>query len=63
MLAAIPESALLLAVIIIPLAGLLKRRKPKEKSIDTDISNARYAVNEYGKLVEINRDELSGHTH
>jgi hypothetical protein len=63
MLAAIPESALSLAVVIIPVAGLLKRRKPKEKNIDTDISDARYALNEHGNLVEINRDELSGQTH
>ncbi|MES2425872.1 MAG: hypothetical protein V4560_02825 [Bacteroidota bacterium] len=52
------QIVLLLAAIVLP----LKTRKNKIDSrykIDTDTSNALYAVNEYGTLEKINRIKLN----
>lgn len=52
------QIGLLLAAIILP----LKTRKNKTTipyKVDTDTSNALYAVNEYGTLEKINRIKLN----
>jgi hypothetical protein len=51
----------LLAVMIAPLGGPRKKKKELEKKlfIDTDVSNAHYAIDPNGFLVEIQGKELS----
>ena len=51
----------LLVIMIAPLAGPQKKKKVLQKGlvIDTDVSNAHYAINANGCLVEIHGKELS----
>ena len=63
MLITILEVAALLAIIIVPLAGPAKKKSKTTFKIDTDVTNAHYAVNEDGYLEEIHGRELSKHTH
>jgi len=53
----------LLAVIIVPLAGPSKKAGSNKIKIDTDIANARYAINDNGNLVELRDRELSHQEH
>jgi hypothetical protein len=62
MLTTILEIAGLLAVIIIPLAGPSKKKKPAP-AIDRDVTHAHYAIDEDGNLVEFHGRQLSGHEH
>lgn len=62
MLITIAEVAALLAIIIVPLNGPVKKKKNVIK-IDRDVTDAHYAVNEHGYLEEIHGRELSNHEH
>ncbi len=62
------KAVLLLGGIIIPLGAQKNQTTDSSKfkanikfRIDTDISNAVYAINEYGMLERINRTSLSDH--
>jgi hypothetical protein len=63
MLTTILEIAGLLAIIILPLRGPSKKKKKNVITIDRDVSNARYAIDENGSLVEFHGRALSGHEH
>jgi hypothetical protein len=40
-----------------------KKKKTKAPVIDTDVTNAHYAIDEDGNLVELHGRELSRHEH
>jgi hypothetical protein len=61
MLTTILEVAGLIALIVIPMRGPRKKKVVTLK-IDTDTSNAHYAINEEGNIIEIHGRELTGHT-
>jgi hypothetical protein len=63
MLTTILEVAALLAVIIVPMGGPLKKKKKKVLKIDRDITDAHYAINKEGYLEEVHGRELSNHEH
>jgi len=58
MLTTILEITALLGVLILPMAGP-KRKKNKQLTIDRDVTNAHYAIDEDGNLVELHGRELS----
>jgi hypothetical protein len=57
------EIAALLAILIIPMAGPKKKKKNKQLTIDRDVTNAHYGIDEDGNLVELHGRELSRHEH
>jgi hypothetical protein len=63
MLITILEVAALLAIIIVPLKGPVKKEMKKKLKIDRDVSDAHYAINSNGYLEEIHGRELSNHEH
>jgi len=58
MLTTILEIAAVLAIIIMPIVGP-KKQKTKQLTIDRDVTNAHYAIDEDGNLVELHGRELS----
>jgi len=62
MLATILEIAALLGILIVPMVGP-KKKKNKQLTIDRDITNAHYAIDEDGNLVELHGRELSRSEH
>ena len=62
MLTTILEVAGLLAIIVIPMAGP-KKKKNTKLTIDRDVTNAHYGIDEDGNLVELQGRELSRHEH
>lgn len=63
MLIIILKVSLLLAFIIIPLAGPSKKQKSKTLKIDKDVTHSNYAINKEGNLVELSDRELFNHEH
>jgi hypothetical protein len=63
MLITILEVVALLTIIIAPLGGPIKKKKRNAISIDKDVRNSHYAINERGNLEEIHRGALSNHEH
>lgn len=63
MLITILEVTALLAVIIVPMSGPAKKKKTNKVKIDTDVTNAHYAISENGTLVPMHGRELSSHEH
>ena len=62
MLITVLEIAGLLAVLIVPMAGP-RKEKNKQLTIDRDVTNAHYGIDEDGNLVELHGRELSRHEH
>jgi len=54
------QIVLLLATIIMPLKSKKGRIKTRRYKIDTDTSNASYAINEFGSLEFINKINTTG---
>jgi hypothetical protein len=62
MLTTIIEVVGLIAVIVVPMRGP-KKKKTTTVKVDTDVSQAHYAINEEGNIVEIRGRELTSHAH
>ncbi|HWD86621.1 MAG TPA: hypothetical protein VG367_00745 [Mucilaginibacter sp.] len=61
MLTTVLEIAVLLAILVIPMAG--PKKNNKQLNIDRNVTNAHYAIDEDGNLVELHGRELSRHEH
>lgn len=62
MLTTFLEITALFAILVIPMTGP-KKKKNKQLNIERDVSNAHYAIDEDGNLVELHGRELSRHEH